>query len=125
MNCYRMSPERGITRLHTPINSKPPESGSVDHAYRQVAAAIVTQAILDWCHSYDRLKKCPNNKEAKKIKQSTEDFFNSSEPEYLCGIKGTDIYNKILTDKVYGNKEVEYVLNKKYVNYMPPDAHAS
>lgn len=111
----QMAKKRGVTKLRSKSSK---ELSGPDHVYRQLAASIVTQAILDWCHAYDTLKKNPKSRKAKKMKESAEEFFSSSEPENLCGIKGSDIYNRILEAKVYGEKnEIEKCFNKIYVDF--------
>ena len=66
-----------------------------DDPYRQLANAIVLQAVEDYRRAKKKLKKHPTNKEAKLMIEDCEAFFRSDKFTILSDLDGEDILRRL------------------------------
>ena len=67
----------------------------MDDAYRELANAVVLQAVKDWRDAVHKLKKRPRYEPAKEMKKECEEFFLSDWFVTLTDCDGSTILKKL------------------------------
>lgn len=83
--------------------------------YERLGNAVVMHAVRGWRFATRKLKRNPDNYEAKRLKKECEQFFLSQDFSMYTDLDGRALLDKLM--KEMGAKEN---LNRKMLNRPPP-----